>query len=78
MSSSSISYKVKVLDAEICSKCKYLHIMNAGCQEIWADGKIITTTEPYMYCDNIKMCEYLQKLFASKSTPKVEEAKSDP
>lgn len=74
----SISSTIEVLNTDICSKCRYVEFTQYPGLEIWAYG---------IYGINVPViepkCRYLHDLFlrdilASKSTPKVEEAKSDP
>lgn len=77
-----IDRKFEVLDAEKCDRCEYFEPDGVTVQVICGafDSKngIWPVKQVKCVCKNLEMCKYLQKLFASKSTPKVEEAKSDP
>lgn len=67
---------IYVLDADICSKCKLMDI-RSDYQEIFGDGRVVAIAHD-TYCNRVNECEYLRNLFgsASKTSPKVEEAKA--
>ena len=69
----TIKADIEVLDSNICSQCKLLHVVNYP-TELWGGDAVVAIDNHYQ-CDHIHQCRYLLKLFASKATPKVEEAK---
>lgn len=70
--------EVKVLDVDICQKCRYFKLMSSSPQVVYYMDKEVYIGKTEHWCDNIQMCEYLRNLFASETPSKVEEAKSDP
>ena len=80
MANNIVTGKIEVLDEDICKNCKYIEITSRAHTYVYAEDKVVSVLwgDHKFYCGNLEMCKYLQKLFASKSTPKVEEAKSDP
>lgn len=72
----TIKADIEVLDSHICQECKLLHVANYP-TELWGGDSVVAIDNHYQ-CDHINQCRYLLKLFASKATPKVEEAKGDP
>ncbi len=66
--------RVEVLDPDICSKCRMMDISNYPVELYGGDGMVIGM-ENHFLCKRKRQCKYLRDLFASKATPKVEEAK---
>ena len=67
---------VEVLDAEICKECKLFEVKSFPKDIFCGFDKV--RKEHYYRCERLHECRYLHELFASKTPPKVEEAKSDP
>lgn len=78
METCKISAKINVMDENICSKCRMLKIESCPA-EIWGDGKVLVAENTYK-CERLYECRYLRNLFgsANKTSPKIEEAESDP
>ena len=73
-----ITKKVRVLDENICKKCRFFKIESSSPQVVYYMDQEVYIGEQQYWCDNIRMCQYLQKLFASETPSKVEESESDP
>ena len=73
-----ITAKIEVLDNNICNRCQLLKVTNYP-TELWGDNTVVAFENHYR-CENMFQCKYLRTLFrsADKTTPKVEEAESDP
>ena len=68
-----INANIEVLDKDICSKCRYFSIDQRDSLDVMADDQIVYTVKGGYYCTHLATCRYLQELFASGTTPKVEE-----
>lgn len=74
-----INTKVEVLDKEKCNGCEYFEMTGKDIQVIYGFNSVIWPSKKRVYqCQHLKMCQYLQKLFASETPSKVEESESDP
>lgn len=80
MADNIVTGKIEVLDKDICKNCKYIKITARDPTYVYAEDKVVSVLfgDHKFYCGNLVMCKYLQKLFASETPSKVEEAKSDP
>lgn len=72
-----VTAKVKVLDNDICSKCRLIKVTNFP-KELWGDNFVVAVENHYQ-CDNLNQCMYLRDLFqsASETPPKVEDEVND-
>ena len=80
MADNVVTGKIEVLDKDICKNCKYIKITERAPSYLYADNELVSVLweDHKFYCGNLVMCKYLQKLFASETPSKVEEAESDP
>ena len=64
---------IKVLDDDICSKCRLMEVRSFPIEYYANDQKILSETRTE--CTYIGRCKYLKQLFesASQTTPKVED-----